>query len=219
MVPRKSFRPEPFWFRASFFGKDVNMAKKNCRRSMNPDRWRPKFTKCGGGRRLFPSLSKRPMPSPLRLLCHPQRDGPAAHGPRHGRYTAGHPHSLQADAGLLALWIPGVDHAGIATQIKVEEEPEGGPDPLRSWAGKSSWIGSGTGRRSTATALWSSRRSWVLPAIGAGPGSPWTRAAPRPSGRCLCPCTRRASSIRAAVSSTGVLTASRPLSERKWSSG
>ena len=34
----------------------------------------------------------------------------------------GHPHPLQADAGLCRLWVPGTDHAGIATQIKVEEE-------------------------------------------------------------------------------------------------
>ena len=33
--------------------------------------------------------------------------------------------------GYEALWLPGTDHAGIATQIKVEENlRQGGPDPL-----------------------------------------------------------------------------------------
>ena len=39
--------------------------------------------------------------------------------------------------GYSALWVPGTDHAGIATQIKVEEElQERGPDPLRSGPGE-----------------------------------------------------------------------------------
>ena len=39
--------------------------------------------------------------------------------------------------GYSALWLPGTDHAGIATQIKVEEElRKGGPHPLRPGPGE-----------------------------------------------------------------------------------
>ena len=43
--------------------------------------------------------------------------------------------------GCEALWMPGTDHAGIATQIKVVEEnclKGGGPDPVTTSAARSS---------------------------------------------------------------------------------
>ena len=87
--------------------------------------------------------------------------------------------------GYEALWLPGTDHAGIATQIKVEENlrQEG---LTRYDLGREKFLERvGPGRRSMATASWSSRRRWAPPATGTGPASPWTRDAPRPSGDLL----------------------------------
>ena len=55
--------------------------------------------------------------------------------------------------GYAALWLPGVDHAGIATQIKVEEvlRKEEGKTRYDPSAATSSLSASGTGSRSTAT--------------------------------------------------------------------
>ena len=59
--------------------------------------------------------------------------------------------------GYEALWLPGTDHAGIATQIKVEEALRKEGLPATIWAAKNSWSGSGTGRRNMAIASCSSR--------------------------------------------------------------
>ena len=94
--------------------------------------------------------------------------------------------------GYEALWMPGTDHAGIATQIKVEEELRKNEGLTRHDLGReNSWSGSGTGRTSMAAALWSSRKSWGPPATGSAPDLPWTRAVPRPSGRPSASCTAR----------------------------
>ena len=95
--------------------------------------------------------------------------------------------------GYAALWLPGVDHAGIATQIKVEEvlRKEEGLSRY-DLAGRNSWSGSGTGSSSTATGSWSSRRAWASPATGTEAASPWTKSAPGLSGRPSATCTRRA---------------------------
>ena len=69
--------------------------------------------------------------------------------------------------GYAALYLPGTDHAGIATQIKVEEE-------LRKNEGLTS------------------RRSWAYPPTGSAPASPWTRGCPRRCATCSSPCMRRA---------------------------
>ncbi|RYD01784.1 hypothetical protein N752_28420 [Desulforamulus aquiferis] len=81
--------------------------------------------------------------------------------------------------GYNALWVPGTDHAGIATQAKVEEKlaKEGqtkydlGREKFLDevWAWKEQY-----GNRIT-TQL----RSWVLPATGIGNASPWMKAAQR----------------------------------------
>ena len=79
--------------------------------------------------------------------------------------------------GYSALWIPGVDHAGIATQIRVEEE-------LRK-EGKTRYD---LGREKFLERVWavssSSRSASARPATGTVPASRWTRAARRPSARC-----------------------------------
>ena len=49
-----------------------------------------------------------------------ERDGRAAHGSRAECVDPGPPHPVAPHAGLLTLWQPGYDHAGIATQNVVE---------------------------------------------------------------------------------------------------
>ena len=50
------------------------------------------------------------------------------------------------------LWLPGTDHAGIATQMVVERQlAERGHSTAATWAARSSSSASGSGRRSTAT--------------------------------------------------------------------
>ena len=62
-----------------------------------------------------------------------------------------------------ALWLPGTDHAGIATQIKVEERLREEEHLTRYDLGREKFLERvWAGRRSTATVSWSSRRRWVL---------------------------------------------------------
>ena len=50
--------------------------------------------------------------------------------------------------GYAALWLPGTDHASIATEAKiVEADGARKGSPRRTWAGRSSWSGPGNGRR------------------------------------------------------------------------
>ena len=55
--------------------------------------------------------------------------------------------------GYNALWVPGVDHAGIATQIKVEEELRKEGLTRYDLAVKNSWNASGIGKINMAIAL------------------------------------------------------------------
>ena len=53
--------------------------------------------------------------------------------------------------GFEVLWVPGTDHAGIATQNVVERQLSARRAlPDTNWAGKHSWSGSGSGGKSTA---------------------------------------------------------------------
>src|SRR4051794_40696020 len=83
--------------------------------------------------------------------------------------------------GFDALWLPGMDHAGIATQNVVERELAREGKSRRDWAARRSSRGSGSGRRSTAARssarCGASGRGWT----GAGSASPWTRVSPAPS--------------------------------------
>ena len=88
--------------------------------------------------------------------------------------------------GYEALWMPGTDHAGIATQIKVEEnlrKEEG--LTVTTLAVRSSSSAYGRGRTSSAAALSASSKSSAPPATGTASASPWTRAALRLSARFL----------------------------------
>lgn len=51
----------------------------------------------GGCFKAEPNPDKKPFSI---VMPPPQRHRPAAHGPCHGRHPAGHPHPLQADAGV-----------------------------------------------------------------------------------------------------------------------
>ena len=57
--------------------------------------------------------------------------------------------------GYDALWLPGTDHAGIATEVKVvEQDPQGGgPDQGTTSAERNSSSAHGTGRTSTAARI------------------------------------------------------------------
>jgi len=98
---------------------------------------------------------------------------------------------MQGDA---ALWIPGTDHAGIATQMVVERElrTEGltrhdlGREPFleRVWDG-------GSGR---VTASSTRCGASAPPRTGAGSSSPWTRSAPARWARPSCGSSRTTSS-------------------------
>ena len=82
--------------------------------------------------------------------------------------------------GYNTLWMPGCDHAGIATQAKVEAalRAEGTNSGARS-----SRSASGSGRRSTAAASCISSERSALRAIGRASASRWTRAARAPCAR------------------------------------
>ena len=91
--------------------------------------------------------------------------------------------------GYDALWLPGTDHAGIATQIKVEEE-------LRTKEGMTRYD---LGREKFLERVWAwkekygdRRKRWARPATGTAAASPWTRAAPVPSARHSASCMTRA---------------------------
>ena len=85
------------------------------------------------------------------------------------------------------------DHAGIATQIKVEEElRERGPDPLRPGPGEVPGARLGLERAVRRPHRGAAEEAGRLLRLGAATGSPWTRAAPRPCGRCLSTSMKRA---------------------------
>ena len=120
--------------------------------------------------------------------------------------------------GYSALWLPGTDHAGIATQIKVEED-------LRVNEGKTRYD---LGREKFLERVWQWKEKYggriveqqkklAFPVTGTAPASPWMRAALRPSGRPSANSMTRASSTRAAASSTGAPIAPPPSPTRRWS--
>lgn len=114
--------------------------------------------------------------------------------------------------GYAALWVPGTDHAGIATQIKVEEE-------LRKSEGLTRYD---LGREKFLERVWDWKHKFgnriVEQQKKLGASCDWSRArftmdeglSNAVRHVCLCPSTTRASSTRAAASSTGAPTASPP---------
>jgi leucyl-tRNA synthetase len=89
------------------------------------------------------------------------------------------------------LWQPGMDHAGIATQMVVERQLEtSGRSAARSGARPSS-AASGRGRNSPAAAFSTSSNASARPATGAASASPWTTACRAPCSRSSCSSTRK----------------------------
>ena len=94
--------------------------------------------------------------------------------------------------GYSALWLPGTDHASIATEAKIVEamreegvtkEDLGREGFLeRAWAWKDKFGGR----------ILDSSSSWAPPATGTGCALPWTRAAPRRCATCSSSSTTRA---------------------------
>ena len=157
------------------------------------DGGRPLHRACASLRargRLAPSLHDRDAAA--------QRDGRAAHGARAQQHGAGRDRPLaRAWRGDEALWVPGTDHAGIATQNVVEKQLAAeGQDALRprprgvrrardgrSWprrAARSSSSCARSARRATGRA----RRTRCRPSSRA------------PCARRSCGCTRRGSIYR-----------------------
>lgn len=83
--------------------------------------------------------------------------------------------------GKNVLWQPGMDHAGIATQMVVERILPRKELPATISAVKSLSKPSGSGRKSPAAPFVSNCGVWALPATGRGHASPWTKAS---RGRC-----------------------------------
>ena len=120
--------------------------------------------------------------------------------------------------GYAALWVPGTDHASIATEAKVVEAMRAeGPDQGNGGPRRLPGARLGLEDQSTATASSASSRSWAAAATGSVSASPWTRAALRLSRKSLSACTTRASSTAATAWSTGAPTAIPPFPTPRWS--
>ena len=80
--------------------------------------------------------------------------------------------------GYAALWVPGADHAGIATQIKVEEElrKNEGLSSVRPGPGEVPGAGVGLEEPVRQPDRRAAEEAGRLAATGTGPASPWTRA-------------------------------------------
>ncbi len=87
--------------------------------------------------------------------------------------------------GYEALWLPGMDHAGIATQTVVERQLAETEGKSRHDYGREEFVEQGLGVEGTSTAARSSARcagsatAWT----GAASGSPWTTGSAAPSRR------------------------------------
>ena len=94
--------------------------------------------------------------------------------------------------GYNALWMPGTDHAGIATQAVVERRllRGGEEDPARSGPRGAGRAHLGTGRTSTKRASSASSSRWAAAATGSGRASRSTRSVPGPCGTRSSACSR-----------------------------
>jgi valyl-tRNA synthetase len=109
------------------------------------------------------------------------------------------------------LWMPGTDHAGIATQNVVERKlaAEG---RTRHELGREKFIEEvwNGARNSTATPSSTSSNGWAPPATGTGSASPWMRGFPRRCARCLSALYEEGLIYRGLTSSTGAPVATPP---------
>lgn len=93
--------------------------------------------------------------------------------------------------GYNVLWLPGKDHAGIATQVKVEKEIAKEGLTKYDLGRENFWKRSGSGRKNTETPSGGRSGAWALPATGAGKDSPWMMSAHALSGKFLCPSMKK----------------------------
>ena len=107
-------------------------------------------------------------------------------------------------SGFNALWMPGTDHAGIATQLVVERELKATEGKTRQDLGREefqkriwAWKAKSGGR------ITQQLRTLGVPSTGRASASPWTKASPARCGRCSCGSTRRGCSTAPRSSSTG----------------
>ena len=95
-------------------------------------------------------------------------------------------------AGYDALWQPGTDHAGIATQSVVERTLRQEGDRRTTSAARPFSSGSGSGRtKSGGTISRQLRQLGASPATGSASASPWTPSCRRRCARCSSSCTAR----------------------------
>ena len=113
-------------------------------------------------------------------------------------------------SGFNVLWLPGTDHAGIATQMVVEKELQKTEKKSRHDLGREEFLRArlGRGRSSTAPASACSTRPSAPRSTGSASASPWTRGFPGRCGRSSSGSTRRGSSTGPRSSSTGARAAS-----------
>ena len=98
-------------------------------------------------------------------------------------------HRMKGDP---TLWLPGTDHAAIATEVKIVDAMRKEGLTKESLGRKGFLDARGSGRKSTADASSPSSAAWASAATGAASASRWTRAAPRRCARCSSACTKRA---------------------------
>ena len=90
------------------------------------------------------------------------------------------------------VFIPGTDHAGIATQIVVERQLDAQRFRATTWAARSSSKRSGNGRKSPAARSPDRSAAWARPPTGRASTSPWTSACRAAWSRPSCACINRA---------------------------
>ena len=110
-----------------------------------------------------------------------------------------------------AMWLPGTDHAGIATQLVVERAHQGArgqvaPRPRPRGVHQARLAVEGEERRSHHRAA---QGPWARRATGIASASPWTSGCPRRCATRSCGSTTRGSSIARSGSSTGARRAAR----------
>ena len=79
--------------------------------------------------------------------------------------------------GYAALWLPGTDHASIATEVKVVEAMAKEGLTKADLGREGFWSVPGIGRMSIVKGLADNLGSWVHPVTGPGNDLPWMRDA------------------------------------------
>ena len=94
--------------------------------------------------------------------------------------------------GFNTVWIPGTDHAGIATQARVEGHIRATEGKTRDDLGRDEFLKRTWAWKTMVIRFSTNSRSWELPWIGKGSALLWTKGAPGLCGRFLSACSKRA---------------------------